>query len=246
MVDHTGRARIRSDGDRSSQGELAGKYTEPAQHGALGIWEQLIAPVERGAERLVAGQSGAPASRQKPEPVIQVRRQIPHTKDADACRRQLERQRNTVEPATNLQDRRHVGLAHNELIHRRGGAFVEQLYSRVAQCLGGEVNRIRWKFERCQAMQRFTLCSQGLAAGSQNTNARPGLEQRLGERRRRADDVLAAVQHQQGGLVAQPRGQRPHVVAARRMDPQRSAKDTWDELGIGQGGQSDKPGAVLI
>ena len=86
-----GRARIGGDGDRGVQWELAGKYAEPAQHCALFFREQLIAPVERGAERLMARQSGAPASRQKPEAVIQVRRQVPHTKDADACRCQLER-----------------------------------------------------------------------------------------------------------------------------------------------------------
>ena len=132
VIDDVGRAGIGGDCDRSFQWEIADKHTESAQRRALFFQEQLIAPIERGAERLMAGQCGAPARRQKLEAIIQMRRQVPHPEDADACRCQLERQRNPVEAATNLQDRRHVGLAHLELVHRRGGAFVEQLHGRVA------------------------------------------------------------------------------------------------------------------
>ena len=53
MVDNLGRARIGGDSDRSFQREIAGEHTEPTQDRALFFREQLIAPVERRAERLV-------------------------------------------------------------------------------------------------------------------------------------------------------------------------------------------------
>ena len=58
------------DCDRAFQWELSGKHTESAQRRALFFREQLIAPIERGAERLMAGQCGAPARRQQSEAII--------------------------------------------------------------------------------------------------------------------------------------------------------------------------------
>jgi len=56
------------------------------------------------------GQSGAPAGRQKPEAIVEMRRQVAYAKGVDARRCQFERQRDAVEPATNLQNRRHVRI----------------------------------------------------------------------------------------------------------------------------------------
>ena len=185
-----------------------------AQHRALFFREQLIAPVERSAERLVPGQRGPSAARQEPEPIVQMRRQVPHTKTPT---RAAASSSASGIPSSRRQISRTAGTsasAEHELVHRRRGAFVEQLYGRVAQRLGGEHDRIRRKLQRCQAMQRFALCPQRLAAGRQNADAGSGLEQRLRQRGRRANDVLAAIEHEQRGLVAQPRGQRPRVVAA--------------------------------
>ena len=55
VVDNLGRARISGDSDHSFQREIAGEHAEPPQDGALFFRKQLIAPVERRAERLVSG-----------------------------------------------------------------------------------------------------------------------------------------------------------------------------------------------
>jgi hypothetical protein len=105
------------------------EYAEPTQSGALFFRKQLIAPVECSAESLVPGQSSAPAARQNVEAVVEMRRQVPQSKDADPRRCQLERQRNAVQPPTNLQNCRHVCIGNAEPIHCRPRTLVEQLDS---------------------------------------------------------------------------------------------------------------------
>ena len=116
---------IGSDGDRCFQRKLAGEDAQPTQYRALCFRKQLIAPVERCTERLMPRQSRSPAARQKPEAVVEMRRQLPHAKDANAGCCQFQRQRDAVEPATNLQSRRYIGVAEREPIHTRGGTLVE-------------------------------------------------------------------------------------------------------------------------
>jgi hypothetical protein len=67
----------------------------------------------------VPRQSRAPAARQNMEAIVEMRRQIPKAKDADSRRSQLKRKRNTVQPATNLQNCRHVPIGDTESIHCR-------------------------------------------------------------------------------------------------------------------------------
>ena len=80
----------------------------------------------------MARQGGAPAARQNPKSVVEVVRQFPHAEDIDARRRQLERQRQAVEPATNLQTRRHVGIVEDEALRGRHGTLAEQLNGRIS------------------------------------------------------------------------------------------------------------------
>ena len=176
-----------------------------------------------------------------------MRRQVPHTKDTDTRSRQLKRQRDAVEPAANFQNRRHIGVGEGEPIHRRAGALVEQLDGRVTQRIAGrETDRIRWKFQSGQAMQRLTLCPQRLAARCQNADIGRRLQHRLGHCRRRPDNVLATVEHDQGSFVAQPRGQSRQGIGRRRMDSKRRAKGARHQVGIRQGGQPDKPNSVPV
>ena len=100
-----------------------------------------------GAEQFAGRSSEAGNDRRDAPP-------SPDTEDVDARRCQLERQRNAVEPATNLQNRRHVRIGKGEPIHGRHGALVEQLDRRVAQSIaGGKISRIRREFQRGQAME---------------------------------------------------------------------------------------------
>jgi hypothetical protein len=76
-------------------------------------------------------QCGAPPARQNPKTIVKMSREFPHAEDIDARRRQLERQRHAVEPAANLQNRRHVGVVEGEAVNCRHGPLVEQLNGRI-------------------------------------------------------------------------------------------------------------------
>ena len=85
----------------------------------------------------MTGQRGAPPTRQNPKTIVEVSRQFLHAEDVDARRRELEGQRHAVEPAANLQNRRHIGIVKDEAVHRRHRALVEQLNCRILQRITG-------------------------------------------------------------------------------------------------------------
>jgi hypothetical protein len=70
----------------SIQREAAGENGQTTQHHTLGFGKELIAPVERRAQRPVPRQGRAPAARQDPETIVQERRQSPHAESIDAAR----------------------------------------------------------------------------------------------------------------------------------------------------------------
>jgi hypothetical protein len=61
--------RIGGDGGGSVDVEAAGKNRQPPQHDALVLGQQIVAPVERGAQRLVTRQRGARSAREQPEAI---------------------------------------------------------------------------------------------------------------------------------------------------------------------------------
>ena|SRR5215831_16496595 len=70
-------------------------------------------------------------------------RQVANSEHVNSRRGQLERQRNAVEPATNLQNRRHIIIAKGEAICSRYRTLVKQLDSGVTQRIAdGEIGRI--------------------------------------------------------------------------------------------------------
>ena len=85
--------------------EGAREHTETVEHHALGLVEQGVRPVDGSAQRLVALHRGAPPSRQQPEPLVEQVRDLPRRHGDDSRRRELDRQRDAVEPAADLRDR---------------------------------------------------------------------------------------------------------------------------------------------
>jgi hypothetical protein len=162
--------------------------------------------VSRSAQRLLPGGRVARAAGQQHQPVGQARQQCLGRQHAHARRRQLERQRQPVQPPADLDDRlrvvgrQHEGRAHclrprDEELHRgclrqpRGIGAVRQRQRRHRVfLLGGQAQRH--------------------AAGGQHRQVRAGVEQRADERGG-VDEMLEVVEHQQAGTLAQPGGQHP-------------------------------------
>ena len=91
--------------------------------------KQLIAPVERCAERLVPRQRRAPPRLQQAGTGRRAARPVRGTANAaGAAGRQLDRQRDAVQPAANLRNNRRIGIVQFEAVEMlRRRAFDEQL-----------------------------------------------------------------------------------------------------------------------
>ena len=80
------------------QGPAAGEHREPAQQHALRLGQQVMAPVDQRPQGLLTGQRGATAAGEQPETVVEPGGDLLHGQHADPRRRQLDRQRDPVEP----------------------------------------------------------------------------------------------------------------------------------------------------
>ncbi len=104
----------------------AGEHGQTIEHALLVLEEQVVAPLDHGAERLLARQRGADAAGQQPEPVVEPRGELSDGDGPGAGGGQLDREREAVEPGADLgDDRRHVG-APSRAPTDRGGSVDEQ------------------------------------------------------------------------------------------------------------------------
>src|SRR5690242_14823292 len=91
-----------SDGNCGFQRERSREYRQPAQDNALVFGEQLVAPVERRAERSLARQRSARSAREKKESIGEPGIDLFDGERACARGSELERQRNAVEMNADL------------------------------------------------------------------------------------------------------------------------------------------------
>ena len=80
-----------------------------------GFGQQVVAPVDQRAQRLLARQRGAAAAGQQPEAVVQPRGDLLRRKHLDARGRQLDRQRDAVQPVADLRDGGRIGVRQREV-----------------------------------------------------------------------------------------------------------------------------------
>ena len=88
-----------------SRRHAAGEDREPLGERALGVGQQVPAPVDDRAQRAVARQRGAAAAGEQPEAVVEPRGELVERQRAQPRGGELDRQRQPVEPAADLDDR---------------------------------------------------------------------------------------------------------------------------------------------
>jgi hypothetical protein len=91
---------IRSYRTHSLCRKVAGENGKPPHHQALGLGQQLIAPIERCTQCLVPRQSRSAAAGQHSQAVIQARGDLLKPKRGNASCRQIDGQRNAIEAPT--------------------------------------------------------------------------------------------------------------------------------------------------
>ena len=238
------------------QGRAAGEHRRAAgPAGRSALVEQVPAPVDHRAQRLVPGQRGPAAAGEQPEPVVEpggdLRRRGSVRSRAAASSM---RQRHPVQPAADLHHRGHGGRVDREAGAHRGGPVGEQPHGRVAQRLvgaasgggqpSGATGQQRLAGDRRAAPGWWPApAAPGSAPAASSASCGGGVDQ-----------VLAVVQDQQrppvgAGASTQPVGgrrrrgaalqQRRLAQAERRRAPRRAASSASAHRG-----QLDQPDAV--
>jgi hypothetical protein len=227
--------------------ETSSENCETVQNRALGFGEQLVAPVERRAERLVPRQRGAAAAGQETKPIIKACRELSQSKRVDPAGGEFDCECNAVEPAANIGNDRRVGVGQLKSVKHRGSPFDKELDGRKSQgFLGFEPDRRRWNAERQQAIKPFAGRAQRLPAGGQNVHAGRCLPYALDQIGNGVHNVLAAVKHQEHFLVGQESDQRCQGVFGMRRQAQYSRDHAGDKARIGERGQIDKGDLIAV
>ena len=225
----------------------AGEDREPAQDGPLRLGQQVVAPVDGGAQRLVPGEGRPAAAGQEAEAVVQPGRDLLHRQGAHPGGGQLDGQRHAVEAAAQLGHRAGVLVGHGERGLDGPGALDEQAARidlvQVAGAHGRAGLRGGQRGDRQDGLARD---AQRLAAGDHDAHGRAGPHHRLGQLRAFGQDGVAVVEQEEQAFALQVihhgRQQRP----AGRL---RQAEDGHDgrqhEVRVGQRAALDEPHAVL-
>jgi hypothetical protein len=104
-------------GPHRIQRERAGEDRQPVEDGPLRFAEQVVGPLERGAQRPVALGAHTPAARQQPEHVVETLGDLGRAQRSRPRRGELDGQRNAVETSTDANDGIHVAVG----VERRAG-----------------------------------------------------------------------------------------------------------------------------
>ena len=184
----------------------------------LPLAQQVVAPGDRGPQRVLALVGVLRAAGQQRQPLVEPAQQRLGRERPHPRRRELDRERQAVEPGADLRDGLGVLLGDPEVGRRRLGP------------LGEERDRVR-RPELGDAVGLLAVEAERRAAGGQQLQAG-----RLGQAgstsgRRRRQHLLEVVEHEQELLVAQVLDQRLERALARLLAQAERLRDRrHDEL----------------
>ena len=121
---------------RGREVAAAGEHGEPFEDALLVVEEELVAPVDDGAQRLLAGQGRARPAGQEAEPVVEPSGDLRDRERSGAGGRQLDGERQPVEPGADVGDDPVAG-------RRRARADAPAACARATKRLDGIVGRQR-------------------------------------------------------------------------------------------------------
>src|SRR5580765_753527 len=180
------------------QREAPREGREPPQQDLLLGREQLVAPVERRLERLLARRRGAAARSEESEAVVEAAGQRGRSERVHTGGRELERQREPVQPVADPGDCGRRLAVERETRRNGTGALDEQAHGLVPE------QRLRALLpvgigdpERGDAKDDLARNAQRLAASREDGETRSTAEQGVHEGRRSPDQMLAVVEHEQ-------------------------------------------------
>jgi hypothetical protein len=192
-------------------------------------------------------QGGAASSRQQTEPVGEAIEDLLHGEDARPDRRELDRQREPIEPPAQVDDRRLVGGGQLERARRRR-PFREERDRLVLPQPGERLGRPRGgQFEGRHRDYVLAGDRERFAAGGDHTDARRGSQHVGHGLSDRPEQMLAVVHDQQQLLVLQVREQQVQGLGCGLVTQvQRRHGRVAHECRVPDFSELDKPSAVAV
>ena len=184
--------------------ERAGEHTEAVEDEALAFGEQLVGPVDRRPQRLMALDGAPPPAGEEPEALVEQRRDLRRAHRHGTRRRELDRKGHAVETPADLGHGREVGGRHGEVGLGRSGPFDEQLH-RVGRFDGVRVGVRPGQPQGSEGDDLLAVDRESLAARREQADVRAGLDDLLGQVASGIEQVLAVVEHEEQVL-------RPEVL----------------------------------
>ena len=200
VEDLDGRAVV--DGRGALRRHAAGEDREPFGERALGVGQELPAPVDDGAQGAVARHRRAAAAGEDLEAIVEAPGELIGRQRAQPGGGQLEGQRLAVQPAADLDDRGDVLRVDGEPGRRRRAAIGEELDRRMGERLVDAGVRAG-PGQRRDLDQPLADDAQRLAARRQDVDARAAPEQLVRDGGDVADQVLAVVEDDERGAVGE-------------------------------------------
>ena len=209
------------------------EHRQPVEQQPLVLGEQLVGPLHRRPQRLVALRPATTAALQQPEAVRQLVGEIAECHRTDPSGGQLDGQRKAVQAVADRGDHRQVGVRRRERGVRRCGPLAEQLHPALRRRQGRHwPHPLRGHADRLAARGQ----QRNRGTGGRDPRRQPG---------DRIQDVLAVVQDQQHPAAAE--GVRHgfghgHVLLA--ADRQHAGDGVGDRVGACHRRQLHRPDAV--
>ena len=172
----------------------AGEHSKPAEQHPFRLREQVVAPVDHGAHGAVPRRPVGHVRAQQVDTLLEPRQDCAWRKERRARSRELQCERQSIEPAADLAHRgKRFIVEHERWLHGARAAH-EQLHRLGVGNVQCALHRRR---ERRNRKGLFPLNRKRCAARGQHRN-RGALGEQPGNERRRRQHMLHVVEHQQG------------------------------------------------
>ena len=238
----------------------ADEHGQAVEQPAGAGFEQVVAPRDRPAQRLLALRQVPRARREQREVVLEPGDDLFGRQELDARRGKLDGQRHPVQPRGDPADRRRVGVRELEGGSHRAGTGHEQLgrFEPLQRCRGHgaqfgrqvqafelrEARGIRWRGQSGHGELLLAVDAQRSPAGDEDPQARRAGEH-LGQHRGRVDHLLEVVEDEQHLAVAQRLGDAVDHGPVRLVGhADRSSDGRRDQLPFTDRLQRDEPDPV--
>ena len=222
-----------ADSLRGVEGEAARKHGQPPEDALLVVVEEPVAPVHRRPEGFVAGLRRAAAAGEDGEAVLELGEDLVRRHHPGASGGELDGEWDALDATADSSDCLRVFVVESE--GGLGGA--EAVGEKAHGLLLGQ---------RADPHDRLAVHAQGGAAGGEEAHAGTVPEELVGELDHGRDQVLAVVDHEQRGLVAEPLceglGDGPAGLLA---DAERFGGGLRHQLWLAERRELDQPDAVL-